>query len=102
MLLQSLLPIIPVGTTETLIFVVGLLGALLLPYAVFLEKERRQDLVVVVGAACLFVYALYHRHIIFSIAMGGLFLAATVEFAEIYLGLHKHSPEDLKKYKAMR
>lgn len=102
MLLETLLPIIPTGTPETLVFVVAILGAILLPYAIFVEKERRQDLITLVGAFCLFVYALYTRHAIFSIAMGGLALAAAVEFTEIYLGLHKHSPEDLKRYKAMK
>lgn len=95
-------PHLPTNTTETIVFVVGCLGGILLPYAVFLEKERRQDLIMAIGAACLLVYSVYQGNIIFSISMAGLFLASLVEFGEIYFGLHKHSPEDLKRYKAMK
>lgn len=102
MLLNTLFPIIPLTTIEILIFVVALLGAAMLPYAIFVEKERRQDLITLIGSGCLLVYALYHTLIIFSIAMGGLFLAALIEFWQIYFGLHKHNKEDLKKYKMMK
>ncbi len=102
MFLENILPILPFNLVEAMIYVVAGLGCVLIAYAVFLELERRQDLVFMVGAGCLFVYALYVQNIIFMIAMAGLFLATLVEFTEIYIGLHKHSPEDLKRYKDMR
>lgn len=102
MLLQNLFPILPLSLSEMMIFVVAGLGAILLAYAVFLEIERRQDLVMFIGAACLFVYALFVGNKIFMIATAGLGLASLVEFLEIYFGLHKHSPEDLKKYKNLK
>ncbi|MBI2989987.1 MAG: hypothetical protein HYY51_02225 [Candidatus Magasanikbacteria bacterium] len=102
MLLDSIIPALPTSTTETLIYIVGGLGALLLAYGVFLEQERRQDLVRFVGAFGLLVYALFIDNKLFIISMGGLAIASLVEFVEIYLGLHKHSPEDLKRYKEMK
>lgn len=102
MLLDKLFPYLPLTMPEILIYVVAGLGAVLLTYAVFLEVERRQDLAMLIGATCLFVYALYIGNIIFMIAMAGLGLASAIEFVEILTGLHKHSPEDLKKYKNLK
>ncbi len=102
MLLDKFFPYLPLSLSETLVYVVAGLGAILLTYAVFLEVERRQDLAMLVGAACLFVYALYIGNMIFMIAMAGLGLASAIEFVEILTGLHKHSPEDLKKYKNLK
>ncbi len=102
MLLESLIPILPVNLSELWIFLVACLGAIMITYAIFLEIERRQDLVFAVGAYCLFIYALYINNAIFTIAMLGLFISSCIEFIEIYVGLHKHSPEDLNRYKNMR
>jgi len=102
MLLEFLFPQLPSSLSETLVFIVACLGGILLSYAVFVEKERRQDLIIMLGAGCLFVYALYIKNVIFSIAMGGFFLCSLIEFVEILVGLHKHHPEELKKYKAMK
>lgn len=102
MLLESLIPQLPNSLPEILIYVAAVLGAVLLTYAVFLESERRRDLVRVIGAGGLFVYALYSNNAIFMIAMGGVFLASLVEFIEILAGLHKHSPEDLECYKNLK
>ena len=88
--------------TEVIVFVVGAIGAVLLAYAVFVETEHRSDLIRVIGAGSLCVYALYIGNLLFSVAMGGVFLASLVEFIEIYLGLHIHSKEDLERYKKMR
>lgn len=101
MLLESLLPNIPTTPINIIVIIVAILGAILLSYGVFLEQERRQDLVKLVGATCLCVYAIYIENAIFIIAMGGLALASAVEFTEIFLGLHKHNKEDLKKYKKL-
>lgn len=102
MLLQNILPFLPACYPELWVFIVAALGAVLITYAVFLEIERRQDLVFAVGAYCLLIYAIYINNALFVIAMLGLFTASAVEFIEIYVGLHKHSPEDLKRYKNMR
>lgn len=102
MLLETIIPNLPVSFTELWIYLVAFLGAIMITYAIFLEIEKRQDLVFAVGSYCLFIYALYINNNIFTIAMLGLFLASCVEFIEIYVGLHKHSPEDLKRYKNMK
>lgn len=88
--------------TETLVYLVALIGAVLITYGVWLETEKRQDLVMFLGAGCLIVYALFIGNVIFALAMAGLGLASLVEFIEIYLGLHKHSREDLKRYQKLR
>ena len=64
------------------------LGAILVTYAVFLEHETRQDIVLAIGSFCLLVYALWIGNAIFSLAMGGLFIASMVEFVEILIGFH--------------
>lgn len=64
------------------------LGAILVTYAVFLEHETRQDIVLAIGSFCLLVYALWIGNAIFTLAMGGVFLASMVEFVEILVGIH--------------
>ncbi|MBT3419107.1 MAG: hypothetical protein HN429_02255, partial [Candidatus Magasanikbacteria bacterium] len=100
--LDAFIPAIPTTTVEILIYIAGALGAILLTYGVFIEQEHRQDLIKLLGAAGLFVYALYIHNVLFMIAMAGLGIASLIEFVEIYVGLHKHSPEDLKRYKKLR
>ncbi len=75
---------------EVVIYVVAALGALLLTYGVFLEAERRQDAVFIVGSACLLVYSLWIGNKIFSIAMAGLLIGSLIELTEILTGKHKH------------
>jgi len=103
MFLESWFPYLPVSSlSETLIYVTGGVGAILLIYAIFLDVEKRQDLVMLIGASCLLVYALFLRNLIFSVAMAGVALASIFEFVEIYTGLHKHDPakwRELKKIK---
>lgn len=99
MLLDSLLPQLPATLAETIIYVVAALGAILLTYAVFVEAEHRSDLMRVIGAGSIFVYALYINNLLIMLAMGGVALASLVEFIEIYLGLHYHSKADLVEYK---
>ncbi len=101
MLLESILPNVP-PLTVAIMYIVGGIGAVLITYGVFLEQERRQDLVKFVGSACVFVYALFRGDMLIMIAMAGVGIASLVEFFEIYIGLHKHSPEDLKRYKQLR
>jgi len=86
---------------QILIHIVALLGIVLLPYAIFLEQMHRKDLVTLLGAFCLLSFAIYKGDMIFILAMGAVCLASIIEFTEIMLGMHKHAPEDLKKYKKM-
>ena len=103
MLLESWFPYLPTSSlTETLVYVVGALGAILLTYAIFLDVEKRQDLVMLIGAACLLVYALFVHNLIFAVAMAGVALASIFEFVEIYTGLHKHDPAKWKELKKLK
>lgn len=103
MLLESWFPYLPTSSlTETLVYVVAGIGAILLIYAIFLDIESRQDLVMLIGASCLLVYALFLHNLIFSIAMAGVAVASIFEFIEIYTGLHKHDPEKWKELKKLK
>lgn len=102
MFLESWFPILPTSPIEIIIHVVAFLGILLLSYGVFLEAERRQDLVFLLGAACLLVYAIYIKNLVFVLAMGAFGLNATIEFIEILVGLHKSAPENLKRIKKLK
>ena len=75
---------------DTIINVVAGLGVILLTYGVFLEAERRQDLVFIVGSACLLVYSLWIGNKIFSLAMAGVMIGSLIELIEILTGKHKH------------
>lgn len=77
------------------------LGIIILAYSVFLEQAHRKDLVQLLGACCLLGYAIFTGEKIFILAMGGMALASIIEFTEIFLGLHKHAQDDLKKYKKL-
>lgn len=101
MLLESLLPTLPTSPAEIFIYVGAYMGIIFLVYSVFIEQERRQDLIRLLGAGGLLIYAIYLQNSIFIIAMGAVAAATLIEFIEILLGLHKHSPEDLKRYKKM-
>lgn len=81
----------------TIFHILGIAGAILITYGVFLEVERRQDIVKFLGALCLFLYGMFAQDIIIMIAMAGLGLASLIELIEIMMGLHKHAPDNLKK-----
>ncbi len=89
-LVNNLLSTMPWPIMDIIINVVAGLGALLLTYGVFLEAERRQDAVFIVGSACLLVYSLWIGNKIFSIAMAGLLIGSVLELTEILAGKHKH------------
>lgn len=90
MLFANLFSSLPWPLIDTVINVVAGLGVLLLIYGVFLEAERRQDAVFMVGSACLLVYSLWIGNKIFSLAMAGLFIGSLIELIEILTGKHKH------------
>lgn len=87
--LPTLLPSLPWDKLEIIITVIAALGAILLTYGIFLKTEKRQDIILLIGALCLLIYALYIGNLLFTIAMSGLALATFVEFIEIVFGLHK-------------
>jgi len=79
-----------------------MLGLILIIYGIFLERERRQDIVIMLGALCLLDYAIYIKNTIFIIAMAGIAVASLIELIEILAGIHKHSQTDLKEYKNLK
>lgn len=81
--LSSLFPTLPWTNLEIILNITAGLGAILITYAIFLEVEKRQDAVFMVGSACLLVYALWISNTVFTVAMSGLFLASSIELAEI-------------------
>lgn len=87
------------GMFEIVVHVVAGLGAVLMVYGVFLEREKRQDAVFTIGAACLFVYALYIQNRIFMVTTGAFFAASFFEFIELIIGHHKHTTKDVGVYK---
>lgn len=87
--LTEIFPILPQTPLEITVSVVAILGAILMIYGIFLEIERRQDAVFVIGSGALLVYALWIGNLVFAIAMGGFFIASFIEFIEIVLGKKK-------------
>ena len=98
MLLENLLPTLPSNQLELLIVTVGAAGAILVIYSQFVEAEHRRDLIRMIGAGGLTVYALSLMNLIIILASFGIFAAAFVEFLEIYLGVHKHTRADMLEY----
>lgn len=82
---------------EIIVYVVALLGAILLSYAVFLKREKRQDVTLFIGACCLIVYSLYTDNLVFLIAMSGLAFSSFVEWLEILFGFHKDLGEPVNQ-----
>ncbi len=82
---------IPTWTlTETIIHVAAALGVILHIYGVFLESERKQDVVFAIGGALLFMYAWYLHSTIFMVAMAGFTIGSIIEYVEILLHKHQH------------
>jgi hypothetical protein len=98
MLLESIFPTIPGTPAEIFFFISGILGVVLVVYSQFVEAEHRRDLIRLLGAGGLLAYSLFVWNIIFIILSAGIGIAALVEFVEIYLGYHKHTPHEIKEY----
>lgn len=96
--LFNFFPNLPWTNLEIIMNAVAAVGAILHIYGVFLEKEKRRDLIFVIGGSCLFVYALWIGNKIFSVAMGGFALCSLIEFIEILMGVHKHDPKMVEEY----
>lgn len=75
---------------DIIINVVGMLGALLIGYGVFLEAEKRQDVVFMIAGGCLLIYAIWLASPAMTIAMGLFTLASAYEFIQIMRGKHQH------------
>lgn len=99
MFLENFFGFLPWPIVDTLVRVVGFMGALAMGYAVLLEAEKRQDAVFVVGSASLFVYALWQGNYIFMFAMGLVFLVSARELIQIFRKKHLHTTEMVEKYK---
>lgn len=97
MLLQNLLPNLSTDINTIIIHIIAIIGIILLIYAVFLETEKRQDVVFIISGICLFIYALFINNLVFMLATAGITLASLIEFVEILLGIHKDTKYGLKK-----
>ncbi|MFH1286736.1 MAG: hypothetical protein ABII02_03210 [Candidatus Magasanikbacteria bacterium] len=98
MLLEGIFPILPTGKAELFLFLCGALGAIMLIYSQFVEAENRRDIIRILGSLGLLFYAIYIENLIFIIVSAGIGIAAFVEFIEILLGYHKHTPHEIKEY----
>jgi hypothetical protein len=88
---------------ELSIFAASILGMILLIYSQFLESLRRKDLVRMIGAACLFIYAIWdNMNIIFMLTFAGIFVSSFIEFIEIYIGIHREKDTDAIRYKQVK
>ncbi len=84
------------------IHIIAILGAILVIYSQFVEAEFRRDLIRAIGALAVLVYAIFIRNYLFMFVSGGIFIAAMIEFIEIYFGLHKHKNRDIEQYKKLK
>ncbi len=96
--LFNLFPGLPWDHTVIVINMVAMAGATLHIYGVFLETEKRRDLVFILGGVCLFIYALWINNKIFMLAMAGFTAGSLIEFIEIMTGHHKHSQKEIENY----
>ncbi len=101
MFFNNLFPTLPTSALDTIIYANLAVGIFLLFYATFIELEHRQDLIRILGAAAVLLYAIVHHNIPLIWVSAAIFLGSAIQFTEILLGLHKHSPEDLKRYQKM-
>jgi hypothetical protein len=101
MFFESFFPTLPTNPIEILVYVHLGIGIFLLFYATFIELEHRQDLMRILGAAALLLYAIVHSNTALIWVASAILLGSAIQFGEILLGLHKHGPEDLKRYQKM-
>lgn len=103
MFLESLIPQIPNGPLELSIFAVSILGMIMIIYSQFLESLRRKDLVRMIGAICLAIYAVWDdMNIIFLLTFVGISVTSLIEFIEVYMGIHREKDHDAIRYKRVR
>jgi len=97
MLLENILPNLPLIDINFFMSVLGVICTFFVVYGFFLETEKRQDIFFMIGFFGLFIYAVYITNPIFILTSLGIFCAATIEFIEMVVGIHKHEKYDLKK-----
>jgi uncharacterized membrane protein HdeD (DUF308 family) len=102
MLFETLIPNLPTDTVTMLVDIVAVVGTIMVIYSQFVEIEHRRDLIRLLGALSVGIYALTIHNTIFSLLAFGIALAAATEFIEIYLGIHKHTREDIRDYFKLR
>lgn len=96
--LFKMFPGLPMDPTVIMMNIIAMAGAILHIYGVFLETEKRRDLVFILGGVCLFIYALWIDSKIFMLAMAGFTIGSLIEFIEIMAGYHKHSKAQVEDY----
>ncbi len=96
--LFKMFPGLPMDPTVIVMNIIAMAGATLHIYGVFLETEKRRDLVFILGGVCLFIYALWINNKIFMLAMAGFTIGSLIEFIEIMAGYHKHSQSQVEDY----
>ena len=90
MWLDTLLPQLPKNAFETAVYIIASLGAIMVVYSQFVEKENRRDEIRSIGALGLLLYAYHVFNLVFMLVAAGIFLAALIELIEIKLGIHVH------------
>ena len=90
MTISSLLSLPQPDIWQTLQVVGGTIGALLITYGIFIERENQQDTVFAIGGFLLFLYALLEHNVIFILAFGAFTAGSIWEAVEIARGKHKH------------
>jgi hypothetical protein len=84
MLFETLIPALPTDTITMIVDIVAFVGTIMVIYSQFVEIEHRRDLIRLIGALAVGVYALTMHNAIFSLLAFGIALAAATEFIEIY------------------
>jgi len=97
MLLENLIPNLPQLNMEIILLALAIVCTFLIIYGLFLESEKRQDILYIIGFFGLFIYALFISSPVFVFTCLGMFVAATVELIEIMMGIHQQEKYDLKK-----
>ncbi|HQF57552.1 MAG TPA: hypothetical protein PK831_03595 [Candidatus Magasanikbacteria bacterium] len=97
MLLENLIPNLPQLNMEIIVTALAIVCTFLIIYGLFLESEKRQDILYIIGFFGLFIYALFISSPVFVFTCLGMFVAATVELIEIMMGIHQQEKYDLKK-----
>ncbi|MBP9695057.1 MAG: hypothetical protein KBD73_01455 [Candidatus Magasanikbacteria bacterium] len=90
MWLDNIIPQLPTSSSELIIYIIAGLGAIMVVYSQFVEKENRRDEIRSIGALGILLYAYDVFNLVFMLVAGGIFLAALIELIEIKLGIHVH------------
>lgn len=98
MLLENFLPTLPDSPIITAILVVAWLSVVLMIYSIFVEAEHRRDLIRIVAGSGLLAYGIVQQDLLVLVLGAGIGIASLIEFIEIMLGYHKHTPHEIKEY----